>query len=176
MDVKLVMYKRDGRRKDFRIHKPKTVLGRAEDCDLRIPLLSVSRKHCELILGDDELRVRDLASSNGTFVNSRRITETTLKPGDRLVIGPVIFTVQIDGVPEQITPVRSKAERAGQTEAAPAPTETEEEVIPLEPDDLEAVEDVGDSDLAALDAALEAMAEEEEQEQNRSSKNQGGTT
>ncbi|OPX23812.1 MAG: hypothetical protein B1H04_03305 [Planctomycetales bacterium 4484_123] len=164
MDVKLVMYKRDGRRKDFRIHKPKTVLGRAEDCDLRIPLLSVSRKHCELILGDDELRVRDLASSNGTFVNSRRITETALKPGDRLVIGPVVFTVQIDGVPEQIAPVRTKTERADQTEAA-APAGTEDEVIPLEPDDLETAAEGDDSDLAALDAALEAMVEEEDRKE-----------
>jgi pSer/pThr/pTyr-binding forkhead associated (FHA) protein len=110
MDVKLVMFKTSGSRKDFSITNPVTVLGRGEKCDLRVPIVSVSRRHCELTVGDDEVTVKDLASSNGTYVNNQRITETQLNPGDRLVVGPIVFTVQIDGEPSEIQPVKTRGQ------------------------------------------------------------------
>ncbi len=156
MDVKLVMFKPDGQRKDFRISKDKTVLGRGKDCDLRVPLLNVSREHCELVLDDDRLSLRDLTSSNGTFVNKKRVTETPLNPGDQIGLGPIVFTVQIDGVPEQIAPVLSKGVNAAATD---------DEVIDLEADILEPLGESGeDSDpMAALDAALADLADEDEE-------------
>ena len=47
------------------------MIGRGEDCDLRLQNRFVSRHHCELIVDDRDqvLRVRDLGSQNGTFVN-----------------------------------------------------------------------------------------------------------
>jgi len=154
MDVKLVMFKPDGQRKDFRIHKDKTILGRGTDCDLRVPLLNVSRQHCELVLDDEKLALRDLTSSNGTFVNNHRVTETALNPGDRIKLGPVVFTVQIDGVPAEIAPVESKA----------AAVATEDDIVDLEADILEPLNTDGeDSDpMAALDAALADLADEDE--------------
>ena len=107
MDVVLVMFKADGTRRDFPIRQRKVVLGRTNTCDLRIPLSSVSREHCEIIVGDDEITVRDLGSSNGSFVNNDRIQEAKLSPGDELVIGPVVFTVVVGGQPSEIEPVRS---------------------------------------------------------------------
>ena len=146
MDVKLVMFKRDGQRKDFKIRGDTTVIGRAEDCSLRIPLLAVSRKHCELIRSEQDVRVRDLASSNGTYVNNRRVNETALKAGDRLVVGPIVFTVQIDGVPEQINPVKTKLPAAAQAAAG------EDEIVDLEAD----VDVTEETDPIA---ALEALAD-----------------
>ena len=112
MDVKLVMFKPDGRRKDIPITTDTTVIGRGENCDLRVPLLSVSRRHTEVSIVDGVLKVKDLASSNGTYVNNGRVNESVLEAGDRLVVGPVVFTVQIDGVPEEISPVQA-GENAG---------------------------------------------------------------
>jgi len=161
MQVNLVMFKRDGTRKDFQVTSAATVLGRGEDCGLRVPLLNVSRHHCEIILGEDELRVRDLGSSNGTYVNNRRINEGVLKAGDRLVLGPVIFTVQIDGAPEQIAPVPSEDEKAGEAEAAP---EAEEPIVELQPDVPEpAVPGAEDSDPIA---ALEALARKDDEKED----------
>ena len=154
MDVKLVIFKRDGQRKDFSILHDNTVIGRAEDCSLRIPLPSVSRRHCELVKTGGELKVRDLASSNGTYVNNRRVTEATLKAGDRLLIGPVVFTVQIDGAPEEIKPVKPQA-----TVAAAATGAQEDEIVDLEADVIAAEED---SDPIA---ALEALASEQPEQQ-----------
>lgn len=166
MDVKLVMFKRNGQRKDFPIQGKTTTIGRGEDCALRVPLLNISREHCQLIKGDDELRVKDLASSNGTYVNNRRITESVLKAGDRLAIGPVVLTVQVDGVPEEITPVKSPAEIAAAAATGPLASEDEEEIVELEADMVES----GEGEQSDPISALEAMAAESDQDEEQEDK------
>src|SRR5208282_4642473 len=99
MQVVLIMFRSDGERRSFSIHRDMTVVGRREDCDLRIPLGEVSRKHCRLIKDGEVIRLEDLGSSNGTFHNAERVREATLAAGDTIQIGPVTFMVQIDGVP-----------------------------------------------------------------------------
>ena len=111
MDFKLVMFKTNGQRKDFPVLNPVTVIGRGEDCDLRVPILNVSRHHSELHLSGDAVTVKDLGSSNGTYVNNQRINEARLNAGDRLTIGPIVFTVQVDGVPEEIRPVKTRGQQ-----------------------------------------------------------------
>jgi pSer/pThr/pTyr-binding forkhead associated (FHA) protein len=93
------MFRADGERRSFSIVRDMTVVGRREDCDLRIPLGEVSRKHCRLIKDGEAIRLEDLGSSNGTFHNGERSREATLAAGDTIQIGPVTFMVQIDGVP-----------------------------------------------------------------------------
>src|SRR3954470_11457177 len=99
MQVVLVMFKPDGERRSFSVARDVTVVGRREDCDLRIPLGDVSRKHCRLIRDADSIRMEDLGSSNGTYVNGQRIQEAILQPGDTVRVGPVLFVLQVDGVP-----------------------------------------------------------------------------
>jgi len=108
MDVKLVMFKEDGQRKDFALSGEVTTIGRKEDCELRVPVADVSRKHAQITVGPDGVVLKDLGSSNGTFVNNKRVTELTLKAGDRVVVGPVVFTVQIDGQPADVRPVKTR--------------------------------------------------------------------
>src|SRR5437762_2079231 len=126
MQVVLVMFRSDGERRSFSITRDVTVIGRRQDCDFRIPLGDVSRKHCRLIkdAGAGTLKIEDLGSSNGTFRNGERVQEAELQPGDTLQIGPVVFVLQIDGVPadDELQPVTAGA--------APAPAE-EEEIQPL---------------------------------------------
>ncbi len=174
MDAKLVMFRPNGERKEFPLTKPLTVIGRGENCDLRVPLDNVSRRHCELTLGEDELKVKDLASSNGTYVNNKRVNEAPLSAGDRLVIGPVVLTVQIDGVPEEITPVKTRAEQAGAAAAdgtAAGDQEAGEDIVELQSDDggtEQTEEDIfaavagGEDEGEDVDpiAALEALAAE----------------
>lgn len=102
MDIILIMFKGDGTRRDFPVVKPRTLIGRTNSCDLRIPVPDVSRKHCELVLEDGELVLRDLESSNGTFCNKNRVQEIELEPGDNVTVGPVNFVVQIDGEPGEV--------------------------------------------------------------------------
>jgi pSer/pThr/pTyr-binding forkhead associated (FHA) protein len=99
MQVVLAMFKSDGDRRSFSLHKDITVIGRREDCDLRIPLGEISRKHCRLIKDGQSLRVEDLGSSNGTYHNGERVQEAVIQPGDTVQVGSIAFVIQIDGTP-----------------------------------------------------------------------------
>ncbi len=107
MEAMLVMFDADGNRREFRINRPVTVVGRKPSCQLRVPLGSVSREHCQIEVRGDSVYVRDLGSSNGTFYNGKRVQEAELAGGDTLVLGPVHFTVVVDGEPGHIEPVKT---------------------------------------------------------------------
>lgn len=73
------------------------LIGRHEDCDLRVPVPAISGHHAELSVGDDGLVVRDLGSKNGTFVNHERIDgERRLAEGDVLHVANQEFLVLRD--------------------------------------------------------------------------------
>ena len=172
MEVKLVMFKANGQRKDFPIVNPTTVIGRGEDCDLRAAVLSVSRGHCELSITGDAVKVKDLASSNGTYVNNRRINEVELKAGDRLVVGPIVFTVQINGQPEEIQAVKTQGQilaeqsKAGSEEAIELETEAgaQPDASALDETSLPGLAVEADEEFDPI-SALEALGEEAEQKE-----------
>ena len=71
----------------------KTV-GRATRADFIVDAALVSRVHCRLTATADVVEVVDLSSTNGTFVNDKRIKNATLSSGDRLRVGRVELTVE----------------------------------------------------------------------------------
>ncbi|MFM8349851.1 MAG: FhaA domain-containing protein [Actinomycetales bacterium] len=73
--------------------QPVTRLGRSTDSDIRIDDPAASRHHCEVVLGQTVL-LRDLNSTNGTFVADRKITEVPLVDGTTIRIGSTEFTFQ----------------------------------------------------------------------------------
>ncbi|PYR13488.1 MAG: hypothetical protein DMG00_06755 [Acidobacteria bacterium] len=70
----------------------KTV-GRAPRADFILDVALVSRLHCRITAGDDTLEVVDLSSTNGTYVNDKRIRKATVAAGDRLRVGRVEMKV-----------------------------------------------------------------------------------
>ena len=70
----------------------KTV-GRAARADFIVDAALVSRLHCRFTAGDEKLEVVDLESTNGTYVNGKRIRRAELKTGDRLRVGRVELKV-----------------------------------------------------------------------------------
>lgn len=143
-NLALAMFKSDGTRRDFPLVKDRVVIGRKVNCDLRIPLTAVSRQHCELTVEDDTVQVKDLGSSNGTYHNDIRVQEAVLTAGDELVVGPVVFTLIVDGQPADIKPVRTivKSDSSGSDTGVAQKSET--------PVNAEAAEDEGDLDLPGL--------------------------
>ena len=110
MKANLVLLKKDGSHKAFSLPSNVTVVGRRHDCDLRIPLPTVSRRHFEISQNSEALKIRDLDSTGGTFVNGKRVNgDAVVKAGDYVRVGPVTFVCQIDGQPEKITPPPAKA-------------------------------------------------------------------
>lgn len=102
MTVALVLVQKDGLQKEIPVSKPVQIIGRQTDCQIRIPSASVSRHHCEVLLRDGTASVRDLGSSNGTYVNGRKVPQTELAAGDVVTVGDLIFVVRVDGKPDQI--------------------------------------------------------------------------
>ena len=73
----------------------KTV-GRGRRADFVLDAALVSRVHCRLEAGAEDLEVVDLESTNGTFVNDKRVTRARLATGDRLRVGRVELRVGLD--------------------------------------------------------------------------------
>lgn len=78
--------------KMFPIEGP-TVIGRDPSCDIVVPGSHVSRRHAELSIRSGKLWMKDLGSSNGSFVNGARIEETALKNGDEVKFDAMTFKV-----------------------------------------------------------------------------------
>jgi pSer/pThr/pTyr-binding forkhead associated (FHA) protein len=72
-------------------------IGRSTGAEFIVDATRVSRLHCRLTAGAAELEVLDLDSTNGTFVNGKRVTRAMLSPGDRLGVGRVEFIVSRTG-------------------------------------------------------------------------------
>lgn len=161
MQVVLVMFKTDGTRREFPVKPGGFVIGRKNSCDLRIPLSSVSRQHCILKVEGSKLMLRDAGSSNGTFHNNIRVSEAVLAAGDEVVVGPVVFTVVIDGKPNVIEPVRSLVESAAEgDDSVVLPGDLLEQVMgDADPDSrAETLHDEDDEDEDPF-AALDNLAE-----------------
>ena len=93
-----------GRTHELKVDK--TTIGRLEDNTFQIPEPSVSSHHCEALLRGSEVLIRDLNSTNGTFINGERITEGVLKPGQTLRLGQIEISLQTEGAgaPAAATP------------------------------------------------------------------------
>ena len=69
-------------------------LGRATGADFVVDAALVSRVHCRFTLDEtNQLELEDLGSTNGTFVNGRKVGKAMLTDGDKLTIGRVQFVV-----------------------------------------------------------------------------------
>jgi pSer/pThr/pTyr-binding forkhead associated (FHA) protein len=73
------------------------VIGRGSGCDLELPALTVSERHCRICPDAQQQAVEaeDLGSAGGTFVNGRRVKRCRLKDGDRLDVGGFTFEVRL---------------------------------------------------------------------------------
>ncbi|MBK7092246.1 MAG: GGDEF domain-containing protein [bacterium] len=75
----------------YTVNSRAITIGRMADLDIPIDDENVSRRHAEIVLEGDCVKLRDLDSTNGTFVNSQRVKESVLCDGDLILIGRVLF-------------------------------------------------------------------------------------
>ena len=105
MNIQLIMPAGQGRERTFALDREISIVGRDHKCHLRIPLSNVSREHCRIELDQGLVYLRDLGSTNGTYVNNRRVDEiVTLVAGDVIQIASVQFTVHLPGPLHESTP------------------------------------------------------------------------
>jgi pSer/pThr/pTyr-binding forkhead associated (FHA) protein len=77
------------------ISKDLMVVGRNQECDVRLDHKSVSKMHCVLVKTDGLLLLRDLGSTNGTRVNGTRVRRAALLPNDQLGIAHYKFRIHL---------------------------------------------------------------------------------
>ncbi|MBX6316368.1 MAG: FHA domain-containing protein, partial [Isosphaeraceae bacterium] len=73
------------------LQRPVLLIGRHPECDIRLDLPQVSRRHCLIALAYDRLIIRDLGSRNGVRVNGRLVGEARLREGDEIAIAQLLY-------------------------------------------------------------------------------------
>jgi len=76
--------------------KNEITIGRDPETDIQIDNISVSRVHAKIIEGPNYYLLQDLSSTNGTFVNGKRVKQKYIKEDDEIVIGKHTIMVDID--------------------------------------------------------------------------------
>lgn len=76
------------------LQRPVILIGRHSECDVRLDLPQISRRHCCIALAYDRLMIRDLGSHNGVWVNGERVDEARLLHGDEVALGQVIYRLE----------------------------------------------------------------------------------
>ena len=145
---------------------PQFLIGRDPQCHLRPSSQVISKKHCTLFVRDGKAYVRDLDSTNGTFVNDQQIEgEVELANNTTLKLGPLTFVVRIETTTpvDKPTPVpRAKPPIALDDEAAVAEMLNDIQ----EEDQAELVEEMpvesggSDSDSTMIEIPVQAEAED----------------
>jgi len=74
------------------------IIGRDETCDVRILAQSVSREHCAIEQEGEELFIRDLGSSGGTFLSGSKIEKIRLEDGMEIGVGPAVLKFFESGI------------------------------------------------------------------------------
>ena len=83
-----------GRTQELKVDK--TTIGRVEDNTFQIAEPSVSSHHCEVLLRGSDVVVRDLNSTNGTYINGEKVAESVIKPGQILRLGQIEMRLETD--------------------------------------------------------------------------------
>jgi len=94
--AKLVVLSEGFSGRSYELKVDKITIGRVDDNTFPIAEPSVSSHHCEVLLRGNEVMVKDLGSTNGTYINGQKITEGILKPGQVLRLGQVEVRLESD--------------------------------------------------------------------------------
>jgi pSer/pThr/pTyr-binding forkhead associated (FHA) protein len=99
------------------IVKDLVIVGRKEECDLRLDHKSVSKMHCVIVKTDGLLLLRDLGSTNGTRVNGTRVRRAALLPNDQVAIANYKFRVHLGPDVVPAAPVINASEHTQRLDA-----------------------------------------------------------
>jgi len=98
------------------IEKDLVLVGRREECDLRLDHKGVSKLHCVIVKTDGLLLVRDLGSTNGTRVNGQRVRRAALLSNDKLAIANVHYRIYL-GPANEAPPPEDRTQRIDSKDA-----------------------------------------------------------
>ena len=95
----IIIQEKGGEARRVVFNKPEVTVGRVQGNDIVLPKGNVSKKHARIVLKDGKYIIVDLKSTNGTYVNGRKITSPlVVKEVDKIYIGDFIISVDEGGV------------------------------------------------------------------------------
>ncbi len=103
--VKLILKFNEAVIKEIPVEKDAITIGRSEENDITIDNMAVSGKHAKIIHEGDAYILYDLNSLNGTFVNGAKVSKTSLKNNDQIIIGKHTLIFKDDSAPERKAPI-----------------------------------------------------------------------
>jgi adenylate cyclase len=86
----------------FKIARPLTTMGRSNTCEIMITDPLVSRQHCQILLGMGGITLKDLGSTNGTFLNGAKVTESPLRNQDVISVGGTRLRFAVEVSKEEV--------------------------------------------------------------------------
>ncbi len=93
--LSIIISEKGGAERRESYDRPEITVGRVQGNDLMLPKGNVSKRHARLIYRDGRFIVTDLNSTNGTYVNRRRISQATIvREGDRIYIGDFVLRIE----------------------------------------------------------------------------------
>ena len=147
-NYRLTVIKGFNKGKVFRLEQDKITIGRGEDNTIVLNIAEVSRAHSALTKVEEGYMIRDLGSTNGTFVDKKEIGEKyLLKPGDTVMFGDAVYmTYMAEPDPEvtQITPRTKEPEAEQVTAVTPRVDDPPVEEIPpvVKPEEDKTTQDI----------------------------------
>src|SRR3982751_584340 len=101
----IVLQEKGGEQRRLVFNKPEVTIGRVQGNDIVLPKGNVSKRHARIVLKDGKFIIVDLKSTNGTYVNGRKITSPlVVKDSDKIYIGDFIVGVDESGSSDADSP------------------------------------------------------------------------
>lgn len=116
--AKLVVQSPEQKGRSYELKVDKTTIGRVDDNTFQLVEASVSSHHCEVLLRGTDVVIKDLNSTNGTFINNEKISESVLKPGQILRLGQIELSLETGDGPAAFVPAPASGSAPA---SAPAP-------------------------------------------------------
>lgn len=104
--ARLIISLKDAPSTTHELTADRTTVGRVEGNDVVVADASVSGSHCEILKDGENYTVKDLGSTNGTFLNGRRIEEEGLQPGAKLKLGEIPVSFEAEGMTQSASAAR----------------------------------------------------------------------
>ena len=120
----IVVNEKGGEQKRLEFDKPEVTIGRVQGNDIILPKGNVSKRHSRIVLKDGKFIIVDLKSTNGTYVNGRKITSPlVVKGSDKIYIGDFILSIEeMAGAGAAGPPSRRKIARTSSHQSDHTPT------------------------------------------------------
>src|SRR5688572_31788779 len=120
--VNLLLTEKGGDTKQLSFDKDEVTIGRVQGNDVVLPKGNVSKRHCRIFSQAGRFSVEDLKSTNGTYINGRKIAETTLVSGtDKIYVGDFVVKVENAAVDAPASPPEAGSLSAALPRRPPPP-------------------------------------------------------